>query len=266
MSRHRFASASRRRVRNGEEISPPEWLAELAGRGSFAEIGEEVVGYLTELCDLEPGSRVLDVGCGAGRVAIRLTKFLSPEGRYEGVDILPWAVDWCKKEITSRHPNFSFQHADVLNAQYYPDGLVPPRDYRFPYDSHQFDVVCASSLFTHMLPDALEQYLSEIGRVLKKGGRALMTFYLLNDESLRSVEAGEVDERFRFRHPVGSCRVTYEEAPEAAVAHSEEFVLQASERSGLRVVGPIHYGQWSGCDRFLTWQDVIVAERVAASI
>lgn len=44
------------------------------------------------------------------------------------------------------------------------------------------------SLFTHMLPEGLERYMSEF--VLKNGGRAFMTFYLLNDESLRAIETG----------------------------------------------------------------------------
>ena len=111
-----------------------------------------------------------------------------------------------------------------------------------------------------MLPAGLERYFSEIARVLKRGGRAFMTFYLLNDESLRAIEAGKVPEQFRFKHPLGSCRVTYKDAPEYAVAHIEEFVIQALEKSGVRLEGPVHYGRWCGRAEFLSWQDVIVAE------
>jgi cyclopropane fatty-acyl-phospholipid synthase-like methyltransferase len=173
---------------NVDELVPPEWLASQAGPGSFADIGREWVRCLVEQCELESGSHVLDVGCGAGRVAVPLTAYLSRAGRYEGLDVSPWAINWCKQEISSRYPTFSFQHADVFSAQYFPEGTTRPKDYTLPYDDDQFDVICAMSLFTHMLPEGLERYMSEF--VLKNGGRAFMTFYLLNDESLRAIETG----------------------------------------------------------------------------
>jgi SAM-dependent methyltransferase len=247
-------------MQNADELFPPEWLASQAGPGSFTEIGRELARCLIELCGLERDSRVLDVGCGSGRVALPLTGYLSSEGTYNGLDVLPWAVDWCKKELSSRYPNFSFQHADVFNAQYYPEGTVEPKDYALPYDANQFDVVCATSLFTHMRPDGLERYLSEIARVLTAGGRALMTFYLLNDESWRSIEAGTPGPEFRFQHSLGQCWVTYEEAPEYIVGYSDEFLKDACKRAGLRVREPILYGQWCGREKFLSWQDVIVAD------
>jgi SAM-dependent methyltransferase len=256
-----WAAPTSRSMHKSDELVPPEWLASQAGPGSFPEIGRELARYLIQLCRLEHDSRVLDLGCGSGRLAVPLTAYLSPEGKYEGVDVLPWAIEWCKKEISSRYPNFSFQHADVFSAQYYPDGAVQPKDYTVPYDRNQFDVVCATSLFTHMRSDGLERYLSEIARVLTAGGRALLTFYLLNDESLSSIEAGKAGPEFRFTHSLGQCWVTYEDAPEYIVGYSDEFVVDACKGVGLRVKEPIFYGQWCGRDAFLSWQDVIVADR-----
>jgi SAM-dependent methyltransferase len=247
-------------MHNADELIPPDWLASQAGPGSFPEIGRELARCLVELGGLERDSHVLDVGCGSGRLAVPLTAYLSPDGKYEGLDVLPWAIDWCQKEVSSRYPNFSFQHADVFSAQYYPDGPVQPQDYTLPYGRDQFDVVCATSLFTHMRSDGLERYLSEIARVLTGGGRALMTFYLLNDESLRSIETGTLGPEFRFEHSLGECWVTYEDAPEYIVGYSDEFVLEACRRAGLLVKEPIFYGQWCGREKFLSWQDVIVAD------
>lgn len=243
-----------------DELLPPEWLTSQAGPGSFTEIGRQWARHLIDLCDLEPGERVLDVGCGAGRLAIPLTEYLSREGTYEGLDVLPWAVDWCRQEITSRHPGFTFTHADVASGQYYPEGSVEAEQYTLPYESGRFDVVCALSLFTHMLPDGLERYLSEFARVLGEGGRALLTFYLLNDEALEAVEGGRTDPMYRFGHRVGSGRVTYEDAPEYIVGYDEAFVVEACSRAGLRVRRPLFHGRWADRKSALTWQDVVVAD------
>jgi hypothetical protein len=41
-----------------------------------------------------------------------------------------------------------------------------------------------------MLPDEVSNYLSEIEQVMKPGGRAMITFFLLNQESLKLMESG----------------------------------------------------------------------------
>jgi len=34
---------------------------------------------------------------------------------YEGFDIVPEAITWCRRRITPRHPRFRFQVADIHN-------------------------------------------------------------------------------------------------------------------------------------------------------
>ena len=41
------------------------------------------------------------------------------------------------------------------------------------------DVAFLTSVFTHMLPEDVEHYLDELARVLKPGGRTLITWFLL---------------------------------------------------------------------------------------
>jgi len=120
-------------------------------------------------------------------MAIPLTKYLS-EGSYEGIDIIPYHINWCKKNIMSRYPNFRFQMADVFNKLYNPKGKYKPSEYEFPYQDEDFDFVFLTSVFTHMLPKDMENYFSQIARVLRKKGRCLITFFLLNKESLRLIE------------------------------------------------------------------------------
>ena len=47
------------------------------GYGDYVKQGEKFLGYFQELCGLKPNHAVLDVGCGIGRMAVPLTRFLN---------------------------------------------------------------------------------------------------------------------------------------------------------------------------------------------
>src|SRR5579862_1407399 len=85
--------------------------------GEFESVGREFLGYFQSLGNLRPNQQVLDIGCGPGRMAIPLTRFLSKEGRYDGVDTWTEAVDWCVKNITPRFGNFHFSALDDAGGQ-----------------------------------------------------------------------------------------------------------------------------------------------------
>ena len=44
------------------------------------------------------------------------------QGRYEGIDVVPRGIEWCRQAITPRYPNFRFQVADLYNRHYNPAG------------------------------------------------------------------------------------------------------------------------------------------------
>src|SRR5262245_53999141 len=166
-----------------DELVPPEEI-NFVGTGGFQAVGQEFFHYFVELAGLQPDERVLDVGCGIGRMAIPLTRYLHPQGSYEGFDVVPLGIEWCRNKITPRYPQFHFQLADIHNEHYAPQGRTPARKYQFPYPADSFDFVFLTSVFTHLLPADLENYVYEIARVMKLNGRCLMTFFLLNAESL----------------------------------------------------------------------------------
>jgi len=244
------------------KLIPPRALIDWVGGGDFLTIGEHFFGHFTHLCDLKPNERILDVGCGAGRMAVPLTSYLSPEGSYEGFDVVPAGIDWCADQISSRFPNFQFRLADVHSRKYNPTGATQAAEYTFPYEDDQFDFIFATSVFTHMWPDETQRYLSEMARVLKPGGRMLVTFFLLNDESLALIDEGKA--RVTFHEDFGTHWATSKELPDGdvalRVAFEEDLALRLHEEAGLRIRKPIYYGRWPGRQEFLSFQDLVVSD------
>ena len=55
------------RAVHGELHLPPWWLRDVGG-GDFKAAGQEFLRLFIELAGLQPDERVLDIGCGSGRI------------------------------------------------------------------------------------------------------------------------------------------------------------------------------------------------------
>jgi ubiquinone/menaquinone biosynthesis C-methylase UbiE len=99
----------------------------------------------------QPGERVLDVGCGTGRLGEYVANLIAPNGEVQGIDPLPLRIDLAARKNPRFHP--SVGRAEDLSA--FPDA--------------GFDVVYSNSVF-HWVQDK-PQALREALRVLKPGGR-----------------------------------------------------------------------------------------------
>jgi SAM-dependent methyltransferase len=244
-------------------IVPPQDLLDRArvGNGDYIYFGQLQLRNFIEVGGLQPHHRVLDVGCGVGRMATALLDYLDDRGSYEGFDVVVESVEWCQANVTPRRPTFRFQVADVHNLMYRPDCPTPPKRYRFPYSDGEFDFVFLTSVFTHMLPAGLDNYLWQIRRVLKPQGRCFATFLLLNEESRQGIGAGRAT--FNFPHRLGPCSVQDSRRPENVVGYEESYVRQRLRRAGLTAVG-WHYGNWSGRADARGGQDIVVIERSPA--
>ncbi len=146
---------------------PPRALALRAGVpdpadviASYRAVGRDSRATILELLGSEwtfQGRRVLDFGCGAGKV---MRHFLPEAEHCElwGCDIDERSVDWINAEL---HPPL---HA-FANAE------VPPLD----QPASSFDLVWSVSVFTH-LTDHWAGWLAELHRLLKPGGLAIISF------------------------------------------------------------------------------------------
>lgn len=241
-------------------VPPTELLFDgTSSRDEFIRFGEGFCrDFVINRARLQPTSAILDIGCGNGGVARPLTQFLTPPGRYEGIDVNRAGIEWLRDHYRP-FPHFTFQHVDVRNSMYRPDGSVAADQYQLPFPDHLFDVVLLKSVFTHMLPPGVRSYLREIGRVLKPGGRAVLTFFLLSEESRACMAMGldKMGLRCEWQGDP-SCRVASESVPEVTVAHDETRVREWCAAAGLVPV-EISFGDWSGRPTLIGLQDVLVA-------
>jgi SAM-dependent methyltransferase len=225
------------------------------GDSDFRATGDEFLRLFVELGGLHSDERVLDVGCGIGRMARPLAGYLRPPGAYEGFDVVPEAVAWCQRRYAD-HPHFGFRLADVSNGFYRPEAGSAARDYSFPYPDAGFDFAFATSLFTHLLPEEADRYLAEMARVTRPGGSVFVTFFLLGPEAPQERSA-----QMSFANDHGDFATASDDVAEAAVAYKEEWLRAKLTDHGLATVDPFCYGTWSGCAEGLSFQDVVVARR-----
>lgn len=156
--------------------------------------------FLKGHAGLNNTSRVLDVGCGWGLLALGLVNVVEAPGSYLGLDIQQEAIAWAEKNIAPLNARFSFLHLDISNTRYNPLGSIPYDQVRLPIESDSVDLVVFSSVFTHMRREGVEQYLRESRRVLRGGGIAAFSYF-------HSSFFGE-NEDYRVRFPDNPDRMT----------------------------------------------------------
>lgn len=235
----------------------------------FIKDSENKLNMLKELAGLTPHSRVFEIASGVGNGCFALTKYLTHDGGYFGIEIVEASVNWCKKNITERHPNFEFKYMPI-QVDHYDHRLdtetgrnLSAASVRFPVEDESKDVQFSTSLFTHLDFDSAQHYLNEISRSLKPGGKCLNTFFLLDDGARANTLNGLTDRVFAFEGKGFFYYSKYNVL--AGTAFTEDVLRKMYKNAGLKIINPIIFGEWSGRPNKYHYQDIVVAEKSASA-
>jgi SAM-dependent methyltransferase len=130
--------------------------------------------------NLEHSRRILDFGCGCGRVLYHL-QALARASEIYGCDYNPILVAWA--------------HKCVPLAKVQINALAPP----LPYESGSFDLVYAFSTFTHWTVELQKEWIAELTRVLRPNGLLIFTTH---GDYYRSVLLPDDREKFDCGQPI----------------------------------------------------------------
>lgn len=226
----------------------------------YSRVGKYIATVLKNRAKMKPTDVVLDMGCGSGRVAMHLVDYLADGGTYHGIDVVKSSIDWCRNAYAG-FGNFHYQHADLYSEFYNPKGPVKAEEYRFPFEDSSLDLVWSSSLFTHMLIAAVDNYLGEMARTLKQGGRIWNSYLLLDEVSEPLVHGAPRNDGRRMEHKVDGGRIGYPDKPEWVVSLYKDRILALHEKHGFEIMEVI-LTDWSGGRPGVPkGQDVIIARK-----
>ncbi len=142
---------------------PPEalWLGYGATPEVYLESGKRNIALMQQALAatgwaLEAGDRVLDFGCGAGR----MTRWLADQAadcEIWGTDISAEHITWCQQHLT---PPLHFMTTTTLP--------------HLPFEDHSCALIYAGSVFSH-LDDLADAWFLELRRIARPGGRLYIT-------------------------------------------------------------------------------------------
>ncbi len=202
-------------VRGLAESMPHDQAMKAAIGTAFEDFGR-IERAVVRHYGLATGGYVIDVGCGSGRLAVQLAT--DHDGVYLGLDLVPDLVAHARR-IAPR-PNFRFQVIDHIG--------VPEADGRA-------DMVVFFSVLTHLLHEQGYWYLEEAFRVLKPGGRVVLSFLEFADPAhWPSFDASVVVAKTQMRAPLN---VFIERPVMRAFAERIGFVV-VEIRDGAELVVP----------------------------
>lgn len=269
-----YLSADKSEIRRSKNLRfVPNSASRRGGKTSYVEWGH-VIGVFQSLfyrtLPTHTGNQLLDVGCGTGLLAIAAEPFLHGGGQYTGLDVMTKDIAYCRK--TYPKDRYNFVHFDLKNPLYAAGQADAKVDW--PIDSGSKDMITALSVWTHLDESDSIYYLKEVARVLKPGGKAIITFFLMDehyDAALPKKDDSVADfyntprSKWIYSEPAYDSKewftTKWAGVPEAAIGVVPSGFDRMVAESGLKVA-EYYPGNWK--DRpGMYFQDVVVFEKPA---
>lgn len=148
---------------NHDVVLPPDYLIYESFQINYEkyykggkDTAKWVADYFKKHIELEEG-KILDWGCGPGRVIRHLPSIIGDGCEFYGTDYNPKSIDWCSKNLS----NIKF-NCNSLEAS-------------LPYPDNFFDAIYGISIFTHLSEQLHYDWYDELLRVLKPNGILFLT-------------------------------------------------------------------------------------------
>lgn len=160
-------------MKSPNQLTGDSYVAETEGHTihSWARYYDMVVGIISlgrerkfrqaalKQIAIEPGMKILDVGCGTGSLTIAAKQNQGVDGTVVGIDPSSNMIDLAQQKAVKAGVEVDFQVGVIEKIE---------------FEENHFDVVL-SSLMMHHLPDELKKSgLQEVYRVLKPNGTLLI--------------------------------------------------------------------------------------------
>lgn len=214
---------------------------------------------------LTPGSALLDYGCGLGRMAYAVSKYLDPQrGAYFGYEPNQTSLTYLR-DAWAPLPHFHFAGTE----------LPPEEDYIAIHQQAQrtggtsaglarlgdlctrpIDVQYSSSVFTHMWRNDIVALLKEMTRVLAPAGVCVNTWLCVDDFAAYILRCGLADRT--LQHRVKDVLTYSLDNPLTCAAYEWDTVQGIYHDAGHEIT-EVLWGSWSGRDNGVHYQDIIVS-------
>ncbi len=126
----------------------------------YYEGGRETAEWLATLLNHHislSDVRILDWGCGPGRIIRHFEKFVGQRSSLHGTDYNQQTINWCKQHL----PAIAFTHNSTVAS--------------LPFANGYFDIIYGISVITHLPDKSIRDWYIELCRILKPGGILFLT-------------------------------------------------------------------------------------------
>lgn len=229
-------------------------------------VGQASSAIVTRLLPLPGTAKILDFGCGIGRVLASLRKQGVVSQPIVGMDIMPPVVDFCNAHLKPNMPGLNFELINDKNDHY--DQFIEQNSGKsqdvltLEYKNY-FNVGYAFSVFTHVTKQDFGSLLKFVSSMMVPGGRFLFTCFELNEFS-----------RYMIRHGQSMFPLTNKEEweggqilvgdgrdPLAFIAFDRSLVEQMVWDAGMAIT-KVEYGCWMGGSIGASLQDVMICTKL----